>query len=96
MQAFQADLIVGDCLVMCTQVLASKLDTAVINFSSSGPRDPVHTSVYRNSNQRMFLPIPLPYLPQAYTGIGSQHMVRRPGCTVLTRILSDLMLRALA
>ena len=68
----------GDCLLMCTQVLASKLDTAVVNFSSGGPQDPGHTSVYPSSNNRMFLPSPLSYLPQVGTGIGSQQMVRRP------------------
>ncbi|CAL5228007.1 g11062 [Coccomyxa viridis] len=74
LQAFQADLMLGYTYVLCTRVLAAKLDIALIDYSPLAPLDPLHTSIYSMSNRRTFLPNPLSYVPQACTGNTSQRM----------------------
>ena len=75
MQGFQADVLVGEPPHLCIQVLASKLDKAIIGFSPLGPRDPFSTSIYSKSSHRAFLPNPPAYVPQTHAGIATQHMV---------------------
>ena len=73
----------GYTYVLCTRVLAAKLDIALIDYSPLAPLDPLHTSIYSMSNRRTFLPNPLSYVPQACTGNTSQRMVSLIHCNNL-------------
>ena len=75
MQAFDADVLVGEPPHLCIQVLASKLDKVFIGFWPMGPQDRLITSIYPKSGQGAFLPNPLAYVPQADAGIVTQRMV---------------------
>ncbi len=75
LQDFRANIIVANTFNFCAQVLASKLDLALVNFVPEEPSDPLLTSVYPNSNRRAFIPNSLAYVPFAKTGILTQHMV---------------------
>lgn len=66
---------VANILNFCAQVLTSKLDKAFINFMPDVPHDPILTSMYPNSNRRMFVPTPLSFVPLARAGNYNQTMV---------------------
>ena len=75
MQGFKPDILLASTFFPCTQILASKLDTPIVNYFPTGPFDPFFTSLWRGSNRRGFLPNPLSYNPQIDMETTSQHMV---------------------
>ena len=60
---------------ICTALLAHVLDLPWVNSWPCAPVEPHFTSLWPESNRRLFQPNPLSYFPQHLSGIPTQHMV---------------------
>ena len=82
LQAFKADVLLGENLYPCSALLAHKLELPWVNYWAPAPLEPDLTSLWSGANRRLFQPNPLSYLPQSWMRTTTQSMVR--ACAHLT------------
>lgn len=76
LQAFKADVLLGENLNPCSAMLAHKLDLPWVNYWAPAPLEPDLSSLWSGANRRLFQPNPLAYLPQSWMRTTTQSMVR--------------------